>query len=235
MPRRFPRTVRGVNDTTLSGVSVLVAGAGLAGLAAARDLIALGATVTVIDVRDRVGGRVWTIRDGFAEGQHAEAGGDFIDEEQHEIRNRGSRARAQADAHPQRRVRLRPRRSDRPRQDCRAQCQAWLGTAGGPIARGQPAVHARRTALGLADHRRPGAAFGVGVAGSGQGRRGPADDRGRPARLLSRRPRRAVADCADRSVFRERRRRAWRHVSHRRRHRPPRRWPSPSRSANGSI
>ena len=63
-----------VNDTTLSGVSVLVAGAGLAGLAAARDLIARGATVTVIDVRDRVGGRVWTIREGFAEGQHAEAG-----------------------------------------------------------------------------------------------------------------------------------------------------------------
>ena len=76
-----------MNDTTLNGVSVLVAGAGLAGLAAARDLIAMGATVTVIDVRDRVGGRVWTIRDGFAEGQHAEAGGDFIDEEQHEIRN----------------------------------------------------------------------------------------------------------------------------------------------------
>ena len=35
-----------VNDTTLNGVSVLVAGAGLAGLAAARDLIARGATVT---------------------------------------------------------------------------------------------------------------------------------------------------------------------------------------------
>src|SRR6185436_15110479 len=65
---------------------VLVAGAGLAGLAAARDLIALGATVTVIDGRDRVGGRVWTIRDGFVEGQHAEAGGDFIDEEQAAIR-----------------------------------------------------------------------------------------------------------------------------------------------------
>ncbi len=73
--------------TNLNGVSVLVAGAGLAGLAAARDLIALGATVTVIDVRDRVGGRVWTIRDGFAEGQHAEAGGDMIDEAQHEIRD----------------------------------------------------------------------------------------------------------------------------------------------------
>ena len=75
-----------VNDTTLNGVSVLVAGAGLAGLAAARDLIARGATVTVIDVRDRVGGRVWTIRDGFTESQHAEAGGDMIDEDQHEIR-----------------------------------------------------------------------------------------------------------------------------------------------------
>jgi monoamine oxidase len=76
-----------VSDSTLSGVSVLVAGAGFAGLAAARDLVARGATVTVIDARDRVGGRVWTIRDGFAEGQHAEAGGDFIDEEQHELRS----------------------------------------------------------------------------------------------------------------------------------------------------
>jgi monoamine oxidase len=80
------RTVEGVSDTTLSGVSVLVAGAGLAGLAAARDLIGRGATVTVIDIRDRVGGRVWTIRDGFAEGQHGEGGADFIDEDQHEIR-----------------------------------------------------------------------------------------------------------------------------------------------------
>ena len=71
---------------TLNGVSVLVAGAGLAGLAAAHDLTARGATVTVVDARDRVGGRVWTIRDGFAENQHAEAGADMIDEAQAEIR-----------------------------------------------------------------------------------------------------------------------------------------------------
>src|SRR3990167_10369342 len=71
----------------LAGATVLVAGAGLAGLAAARDLSALGADVTVIDARDRVGGRVWTIRDGFGEGQHAEAGGDMIDESQNEIRD----------------------------------------------------------------------------------------------------------------------------------------------------
>jgi monoamine oxidase len=66
---------------------VLVAGAGLAGLAAARDLVMLGADVTVTDARDRVGGRVWTVRDGFSESQHAEAGGDMIDEDHHEIRN----------------------------------------------------------------------------------------------------------------------------------------------------
>jgi monoamine oxidase len=75
-----------VARSTLAGASVLVAGAGLAGLSAARDLTAMGADVTVVDARDRVGGRVWTIRDGFAERQHAEAGGDMIDEEQREIR-----------------------------------------------------------------------------------------------------------------------------------------------------
>ncbi len=70
---------------SLGGVSVVVAGAGLAGLAAARDLIALGAAVTVVEARDRVGGRVFTARDGFREGQHAEAGGDMIDDDQREI------------------------------------------------------------------------------------------------------------------------------------------------------
>jgi monoamine oxidase len=74
-------------DTSLNGVSVLVAGGGLAGLSAAYDLLNLGAQVTVIEARDRVGGRVFTVREGFAESQHAEAGGDMIDEDQHEIRN----------------------------------------------------------------------------------------------------------------------------------------------------
>jgi monoamine oxidase len=75
------------DDGSLRGVSVLVAGAGLAGLAAARDLLTRGAEVTVVDARDRVGGRVWTVREGFAERQHAEIGGDMIDEAQEEIRN----------------------------------------------------------------------------------------------------------------------------------------------------
>src|SRR5467141_2118878 len=75
------------DNGALRGVSVIVAGAGLAGLSAALDLLAMGANVTILEARDRVGGRVWTIREGFAEGQHAEAGGDMIDEAQHEIRD----------------------------------------------------------------------------------------------------------------------------------------------------
>jgi monoamine oxidase len=67
-----------------------VAGAGLAGLTAAYDLVAMGAAVTLVEARDRVGGRVWTIREGFLDRQHAEAGGDMIDEAQTEIRELAS-------------------------------------------------------------------------------------------------------------------------------------------------
>ncbi len=67
-------------------VSVLVAGAGLAGLAAARDLTESGAAVTVIEARPRLGGRVLTSRTPFLHRQHAEAGADLIDEAQEEIR-----------------------------------------------------------------------------------------------------------------------------------------------------
>ena len=71
---------------SLRGMSVIVAGAGLAGLTAAYELQRRGARVTVVEARDRVGGRVWTRRDGFAEGQHAEGGGDMIDPDQESIR-----------------------------------------------------------------------------------------------------------------------------------------------------
>jgi monoamine oxidase len=61
---------------------VVIAGAGLAGLAAARELEDRGHRATVVEARTRVGGRVWTWRDGFAAGQHAEAGADIIESEQ---------------------------------------------------------------------------------------------------------------------------------------------------------
>ncbi|MEO5739239.1 MAG: NAD(P)/FAD-dependent oxidoreductase, partial [Vicinamibacterales bacterium] len=69
----------------MRGTSVLVAGAGLAGLTAARELTKKGAAVTVIDARERVGGRVFTARGPFLHGEHAEAGADLIDESQTEI------------------------------------------------------------------------------------------------------------------------------------------------------
>jgi monoamine oxidase len=70
----------------LSGVSVVVAGAGLAGLTAARELEADDAKVIVVEARDRVGGRVHTIRDGFSHRQHAEGGADLIEQEQTQVR-----------------------------------------------------------------------------------------------------------------------------------------------------
>ncbi len=89
MSRSRPSCFRAnsMSSPSLRGTSVIVAGAGLAGLSAAHDLHDRGARVTVFEARDRVGGRVWTLRDGFAAGQHGEAGADLIDEAQHEIRD----------------------------------------------------------------------------------------------------------------------------------------------------
>ena len=63
---------------------VIVAGGGLAGLTAAADLLRGGADVHVIEARDRLGGRVHTLRD--ADGLHVEAGGEFIDHPHHALR-----------------------------------------------------------------------------------------------------------------------------------------------------
>ena len=53
-----------------------VIGAGFAGLAAADVLRAGGAQVTVLESRDRVGGRVWSVP--FGEGAVVERGAEFI-------------------------------------------------------------------------------------------------------------------------------------------------------------
>jgi monoamine oxidase len=58
---------------------VVVVGAGLAGLSCALELTGMGWHVTVLEARDRVGGRVHTWRDRFGPGTRVEAGGEFID------------------------------------------------------------------------------------------------------------------------------------------------------------
>lgn len=63
---------------------VVVAGAGLAGLVAAYELSRAGHDVSLLEARPRAGGRVWTVRAPFAEGQHAEAGAARIPAE-HEL------------------------------------------------------------------------------------------------------------------------------------------------------
>jgi monoamine oxidase len=63
----------------LKNRTVTVVGAGLAGLSAAYDLQRAGWQVTVLEARNRVGGRVYSLR-GFSNGLVAEGGGEFIEE-----------------------------------------------------------------------------------------------------------------------------------------------------------
>lgn len=60
----------------MTRTDVVVVGAGFAGLAAARDVVAAGLTVTVLEARDRVGGR--TLNADIGDGKIVEMGGQWI-------------------------------------------------------------------------------------------------------------------------------------------------------------
>jgi monoamine oxidase len=62
---------------------VIIVGAGLAGLSAAYELTQAGHDVTVLEARTRPGGRVFTLRDPFPEGLHAEAGATRVPDNHH--------------------------------------------------------------------------------------------------------------------------------------------------------
>jgi len=57
-------------------LKVVIIGAGAAGLAAAGRLIAEGCDVTILEARDRIGGRIHTVRQGWP--MPLEAGPEFL-------------------------------------------------------------------------------------------------------------------------------------------------------------
>jgi monoamine oxidase len=78
---RFASTARAAQPAR-----VVVVGAGLAGLTAAYRLRQAGCVAAVHEGSDRVGGRCWTIRGVFADGQIGEHGGELIDQGHTELR-----------------------------------------------------------------------------------------------------------------------------------------------------
>jgi monoamine oxidase len=70
---------------------VLIAGAGLSGLAIANELARARLSVTVVEAKDRIGGRVWTVRAPFAGGGHGELGAEFIDDDHRRMRTVAAR------------------------------------------------------------------------------------------------------------------------------------------------
>ena len=69
-----------------SSARVVVIGAGLAGLTCAYRLKQAGISATIYEANTRLGGRCWTRRGDFAEGQTAEHGGELIDQGHTSIR-----------------------------------------------------------------------------------------------------------------------------------------------------
>jgi monoamine oxidase len=63
---------------------VIVIGAGLSGLVAARELEARGCAVRVLEARDRIGGRVWVQRDAMA-GLDLDMGGAWVADVQRHV------------------------------------------------------------------------------------------------------------------------------------------------------
>jgi len=70
----FPRLVVGATPPR-----IIIVGAGTAGLTCAYRLQQAGVSAQVIEAEKRVGGRMYSLRDTFPDGQLAELGGEFVD------------------------------------------------------------------------------------------------------------------------------------------------------------
>lgn len=79
----------GLTATASAAVAprIVVVGAGLAGLTCAYRLKQAGYNATIYEASERNGGRCWTMRGAFADGQIAEHGGELIDQGHTAIRH----------------------------------------------------------------------------------------------------------------------------------------------------
>src|SRR5206468_4224104 len=80
----LPEIVRKVRVITTPRIAIV--GAGLAGLTCAYRLRQAGVIATVYEGNTRLGGRCWSLRGAFNDGQVAERGGELIDQYHKEIR-----------------------------------------------------------------------------------------------------------------------------------------------------
>ena len=80
-----PDVMRRVRVITTPRVAIV--GAGLAGLTCAYRLKQAGVVTTIYEGNTRLGGRCWSLRGAFNEGQIAEHGGELIDQSHTEIRH----------------------------------------------------------------------------------------------------------------------------------------------------
>lgn len=137
------------------GARIGVIGAGVAGLAAARDLVDSGWDVTVLEARDRIGGRIDTLHDP-AWGIPIELGASWV----HAPRSSGLLDRMDALD-----VEMAPFDWDRER---------LVDAAGAPVPvpwrRLAPGTRAVRQAVRWADRRSPDRSLAAAITGSGSGR-----------------------------------------------------------------
>src|SRR5687767_6807888 len=78
---RFAAPARGA-----SAPRIVIVGVGLAGLSAAHALRNAGYAAEIHEASDRLGGRCWTLRGAFADGQIVEHGGELIDQSHSHVR-----------------------------------------------------------------------------------------------------------------------------------------------------